>query len=625
MQEADRLFDIGVVDANSDGLLDVYTSNHHFRQALLLADGKGGYRDVVSDWGLDQSREFARAELSFVGPEIREPGLYIYWFGTQLLIQAHKLSDPARWAGTMRVNDPVEIARNEGFAIQKRDQATISDETVVSFTPAENGVLRMKPGGQGLPVTFEFGSAPSLGQIFVGRGKASPRQNRFALAMQDRHGLAWADFNGDGVLDVFISRGALAGTLRAHTDAINRLVKDELFLSEGAGRFQEVGEALGIRKRGCSGRHVRWLDVDNDGLMDLFVNCYDRGRVEGGYPKQLYRQNRDGSFTDVADEVGLGLPQHQISNFAWFDVEGDGDTDLLAFEDDGFYLYRNQNRRFARETVHPRTVDPAARIGRADDRAWFYDGKMTVGDFDNDGDLDVFSASRRGNLLLVNERGRLSVVELPSLSLPPRSIAATWVDFDNDGLLDLHLVPNGLFRQVEGGKFAPTGWFEYAPDEFSAAIVNWFDRDNDGRMDVLMALLPDAAYKPWWRFSEKRSGPPGRWTIGGFRNESRAGHWLQVNLDGALGNRQGVGARVTVVSGARRQVGVVGATEGSYFSQGHYRLYFGLGSVVPVDRVEVGWPDGGRDSFANVGADRVLDLRRSNQAPSAFANREARK
>ena len=118
LTESDRLFDMGVVDANGDDRLDVYTSNHHFRQVLLLADGKGGYRDVLSEWGLDQSREFPEAELSFVAPELVDAGVYVYWFGSNVVIRTHRSKELPQWQGVLRLYDPVKVVKNDGFAIK---------------------------------------------------------------------------------------------------------------------------------------------------------------------------------------------------------------------------------------------------------------------------------------------------------------------------------------------------------------------------------------------------------------------------------------------------------------------------------------------------------------------------
>jgi hypothetical protein len=622
--QADRLFDIGVVDVNGDNHLDIYSSNHHFRQVLLIANGQGSYRDVVSEWGLDQSKEFPLAELSFVVPDFSNPGLYIYWLGTQLIIRAIQIDGPEMWRGKVGFYDPVDILRSEGFAVEKRDPVAPDSETIIEFTANSVGLLRIRPGGQGLPIRFQVNGAAPLSKIFVGRGRVSPTTHEFTLAMRDRHAMAWADYNSDGVLDLFINRGALGGTLQSHTSEIRESIKDELLVSNGKGRFVDLGASLGLDKRGCSGRHARWVDFDGDGLLDLFVNCYDRENVRGAFPKQLYRQDHNGYLHDVAEDVGLGLPEHQIASFAWFDVENDGDVDVLAFQDEGIFLYRNSGGHFDPEFISPQPSQPAERIGQTKGTAWFYDGKLTIADYDTDGDLDAFSASKRGNLLLINREGSLFTMDPGSIGLPRKSITANWVDYDNDGLVDIHIVPEGLFRQQKNHSFVQAGALEIDPDQYKAAICNWFDVDNDGRLDVLMALSEERDFKHWWELTPKPIGPDS-WKVVSYRNiASSDNHWLQVKVGGSNGNPQAIGARVEVSAGDVHQVKEVGHSEGAFFSQGHYRLYFGLGGSKKLDKLTVRWPDGYERVFQDIAADKLINVMRTGDiAVSALSSSNA--
>jgi len=611
LKETFRLFDVGVVDANGDGLLDIYTSNHHFRQALLIADGKSGYRDVVSDWGLDQS-EYPLAELSFVAPRPERPGVYVYWLGTNFVVRAHRIQEIGQWRGSLHVFDPVEILKSDDFRVDKQEAKTgIVTETRIVFTTAKDGLLVLRPGGQGLPLDFKFEGDIRRGDVFVGLGKIPPKGMEFSLAMRDRHGHAWADFNGDGVMDIFINRGALAGTLRAYPEQVARGIRDELLLSRAPGVLEERGVQVGLEKKGCSGRHAQWVDFDGDGLLDLFVNCYDRDNVAGDYPKQLYRQGPRGVLRDVAEQVGIGLPEQQMANLVWFDVDGDGKTDLLAFQDEGLFLYRQSNGSFKREAVVKRGLEQAERVGQTQGNSWFFDGKLSIADYDGDGDLDVFSSSKRGNILLRNQGGRLEVVALDATGLPSRSTVANWVDFDNDGLPDLHLIPQGLFRQRADHTFEETGLLAVEANRYDAAIVNWADFDNDGTIDVLMALNENSEFRRWWEF-RKRPKPRSQWDVVALRNTAKVGHWLQVALVGTEGNRQGIGATVYVTVGQSTRVQTVGASEGSFYSQGHYRLYFGLGTRQKIDAIRVRWPDGAEQELRDIAADRLLSIVRES-------------
>lgn len=612
--ETYRLFDIGVVDANGDGRLDLFTSNHHFRQNLLIAQDGGRYSDVLSEWGLDQSTDFPGAELTFASPEIDKAGLYIYWLGTRLVLRAHQTGGHAQWKGVLRVHDPVDVVKNDGFQADKRESAGPVPETVLEFAVPADGLLVLNPGGQGLPINFQLVDAIPPAQVYVGRGKVSPAASSFSLAMRDRHALAWADYNDDGTLDLFANRGALGGTLRAHSEEVQRQLNDELLVSGGrSARFAERAAEVGILKRGCSGRHARWVDFNQDGRLDLYVNCQDRGHVEGRYPNQLYRQGAGRHFDDVAVENGLDVTESELVDFVWQDADLDGDMDLVTSEDDGFFLYRQDKGRFGREFigrgVFARADDP--NLKGTVDLAWFADGKLSVADFDADGDPDVFSASRMGNALLVNEKGRFAPADPPAFGLPRASLSAGWVDYDNDGRVDLHAVPQGVFRQKPDHRFEATGLLALPDDgRYRAAIASWFDLDNDGRRDVVMALSLTPDFKRWWEFDPPKRKPD-EWIVAAHRNAGPANHWLQVVLAGRDGNRQGIGARVTVTTPDGIQVQAVGDADGAFFSQGHYRLYFGLGRHAQADSVRIRWPDGAEQEFKDVTGDRLLTAERA--------------
>ena len=601
-----RLFDVGIVDVNEDGFLDVFTSNHHFRQLLLVSDGKGGFQDKLSEYGLDQSPAFPNAELAFNHPETDKPGLYLYWFGTQFVLRSHNLENPGSFSGSFTTHDWVKVVVDSGFKVDIDQQETKVSQTRVTFTPTENGRLVLNMGGQGLPLPFTFESTAEPARIFVGQGKVSPESQHFTLTMQDRHALAWVDFNDDGMKDVFIDRGALGGRLRAYPQHIIDAIFDEFLVSNGKKRYTNIVHKAGIEKKGCSGRHVRWVDIDSDGDLDLFINCYDRRNpmTIGKYPKQLYRQDDNGHFRDIAEEVGLGLPDLQFGSLLFIDADEDGDADLLTFVNDGVVLFRNDQGRFRQEKIYERPAEEGVKIGRTTGDDWLFDGRFTTADYDGDGDLDLFFSSKKGNLLIENRDGGYVVLDPETVGLPASSMTANWIDFDNDGKIDLHLVPQGIYRRSSDGRFHSTGLLEVSADRYRAAICNWFDVDNDGRLDVLLALSEKPGYKPWTEFFSKKKRRP-RWDLKLMRNTGAGNHWLQVRLAGHKGNPNGIGARVTVTTPDGEHVQEMGVTDGSFFSQGHYRLYFGLGEYDKAEKVTIHWPDGDTQVLEHVQGDRL--------------------
>ena len=225
--------------------------------------------------------------------------------------------------------------------------------------------------------------------------------------------MAWADFNGDGLLDVYITRGGLKGNM----GRFPKMFSDELMCNRG-NSFENCITSSGIRKNNNRGRAAEWIDHNADGLLDVFIG----NEIT---PNQLFEQRSDGSFSDVASELGLDVADS--GPFVWLDVDNDGDMDLLITKSSNISLYVNQSGSFKERSVGP--------------GGW--GGQFTVSDYDLDGDLDVFRASPQANLLLVNDKGTFDVVKPTSLGLPAKGVAAAFVDYDNDGLPDLHVVPGG--------------------------------------------------------------------------------------------------------------------------------------------------------------------------------------
>jgi hypothetical protein len=221
--------------------------------------------------------------------------------------------------------------------------------------------------------------------------------------------------------------------------------------------------------------------------------------------------------------------------------------------------------------------------------------QIALGDFDNSGTLDAMATGARGVSLLANRRGRLRPLR-SRLGLPGNAAAASFVDYDNDGHLDVSLAPQGIYRwDHRRDRFRRTGALTMRRTGY--AIVEWMDYDNDGRRDPLIA-------------ASAREFSPSAHVIR-KRNVTRAGHWLEVDLTGPSRNREAIGASVRAkLRGGRTLTQWVGQNDDARHSQGHYRLYFGLGRARVVKRLIVRWPGGGETRLRKVGADRLLRISR---------------
>jgi hypothetical protein len=561
----DRSFtldDLGVTDYEGDGDLDVFTTNHLATQLLLANDGSGSFEDRLTAANLNQTPAFPGWEDEPNGPDMSTPGLYIYRnSGVQLRLVGE--SDETV-TGELRFVSPVGVAEATGA------QATVSHNVVVDpprdvvdFTMSGDSSLRLRPDSSGLPVEVVIDAPHPLGEVFVGRRGVTPSGRQFTLYQRDRHGMAWADLNRDGHIDAFVTRGGVSGNIKRYKG----VVQDELLLGDGV-RFTDAIAGSGITKGTCRGRAAAAVDYNRDGLLDVFADCF-------GDSPRLFRQRPGGSFKNVSES--LERARVRGTAFRWLNLDNRGGEELISA----------RKRKFDVFVRHKRDWERIQKIkGRHDANAQ----KLTVADYDNDGDPDLFAAAKSGSSLLVNHGGRLRRAKPQSVGLPSRALTANWVDYDNDGLTDLHLIPGGLFRQVAGHVFAPTGLaLPGAPA--LRAFASWFDFDNDGSRDVALAV---------------RRSDDGRYaSLGLLENVGPVGNWIEVELTGRPGNHQAIGATVSATAAGRTQTQWVGQNDGSQLSQGHYRLYFGLGAA-PGAALTVTWPDGTVQRLGSVPANRIL-------------------
>ena len=273
---------------------------------------------------------------------------------------------------------------------------------------------------------------------------------------------AWADFDGDGDLDLFVGFAK---------DVPNRLYRND------AGRFTDVAAALGVADLDET-RAAAWGDFDGDGALDLYVGFID-GATK---PNRLYRNERGRRFVDVAGQFGVSL--HGVTRQpSWIDFDGDGDVDLfIAFRDQPNRLFRNDGKAFVEVARAMAVDDPRKTVGAS----WF--------DFDEDGDLDVYVANQEGdaNALFRNDGSRFTDIAkdlgLDAVGRPAGngSVGTCVTDFDGDGHLDLFVAnygPSFLYRNT-GGRFTDVAAAAGLAVDHHNVSCAWGDYDNDGRPDL---------------------------------------------------------------------------------------------------------------------------------------------
>lgn len=488
-------------------------------------------------------------------------------------------------------------------------------------------------------------------------------------------GLALFDFDNDGDIDIYFLNGAaLRGTV---TEVAPR---NALYRNEGGWRFTDVTEQTGVGHRGF-GLGVAIGDYNQDGHRDIYVNNYG--------PNVLYRNNGDGTFTDVTQESGVANGHRVGAGASFLDIDNDGDLDLYVVN---YVNFTYDNHQITRFNGFPAYVGPMNFNGTPDTLyrnngdGTFTDISVLSGiashpgtgmgivcvDFDEDGDTDIFVGNDvAGNSIFQNDgRGVFEEVGLVSglaYDLTGKAQGTMGVacgDFNNDGRLDFYVTSYQrdlatLYANGGGGIFQDVTRSTGAGDQ-TFAQVTWgngmVDLDNDGDLDLFVAcghlhdnvalfdrttsyrarniLLENERGKRFINVSDRAgSGLQVRQSSRGagfddldndgdidvvilnsrsaptlLRNVSEnQNHWLQVRLRGKDANRDGIGARVKVWAGDLFQVAEVHSGRG-YQSHFGLRLHFGLGPHTEVDRLEVHWLNGAVDRLENLPADEPIEI-----------------
>ncbi len=383
---------------------------------------------------------------------------------------------------------------------------------------------------------------------------------------------SFADYDTDGYVDLYVTNyvdftmdtpkwcGDHIRKIRTycHPDAYEG-VPDILYHNNGDGTFTDVTKKAGITERWGKGLGVIWSDFDNDGDLDLYV-------AKDAVPHAMYRNNGNGTFTDVTLESGTGYsedgrPESGMGTDSG-DYDGDGLFDLISCHLSGEpnELYRNLgNMKFEVATFTS---------GFGEISIPFVGFGCQFLDFDNDGDLDIYVANGHiiDNIKLINDS--LSWAQRPFL-------------FENQG--------NGKFLEVardHGAVFSR---------EFVGRGQASADIDGDGDLDIVQNNNNHAALL--------------------LRNDGgNSRHYLRLKLTGTRSNRDAIGARVTVTAGGRKQVREARSAS-SYCSQSEMVLHFGLGGSTKADKVEIRWPAGTVQVLTDVKADQVLAVKEPSGAP----------
>jgi hypothetical protein len=439
--------------------------------------------------------------------------------------------------------------------------------------------------------------------------------------MNGEFGCSWGDFNGDGYLDLF-----LPGVWYPNT----------LYRNDGGSHFTDVSNSMGIAGpfNGLAMGAV-WADFNGDGRLDLL--CTDAGL-------KLYR-NDGNVFTDISAASNLNSidPGAMLSGTAVADFDNDGDLDIALAGGVGIalpiHILRNDNGVFT-------DVAPAMGITSSLE-CWAPEWV----DINNDGKLDLWLPTIRtpgtGCMLLINQGGQLVPSDPAVTGIQAKSaIVSCWGDFNNDGYMDLFLIPYSgdndgvakLYRNNGDGTFTDVAQAYGLNQAFSSARgVYWGDYDNDGSLDLLIGNWTGPQYlfhNDGDHFTEV-GAQTGAGFIGRFRstlfvdydndgnldinynegprntigqpklllhNSGNSNHWAGIVPRAFESNTAAIGARITLVAGSLRQIRDIQGG-GSGITTGDLRALFGLGNISAIDSVIVRWPTGKTSVFKNLKLD----------------------
>jgi hypothetical protein len=428
-------------------------------------------------------------------------------------------------------------------------------------------------------------------------------------------GAAVGDFNNDGFDDLYVTC----------------LGPNHLFKNNGNGTFTDVTRTAGVGDpRWSTG--AAFVDYDNDGKLDLFVANYvdfdinhlpefgkDKTCQYKGIPVQcgprgmpgagdsLYHNNGDETFTEVSKKAGVDDANGYFGmGVICSDFDEDGFTDIYVADDSSpnFFYHNNGDRTFK---------EIGFTSGTAVNENGSEQGSMgvTVGDYDHDGKLDIFVTNFVDEYnTLYHGEGRLNFTDishaakLAAISYPYVGWGTKFFDYDNDGWLDLFIANGHVYPQLENyrqrklvHKNNRNGTFTEVAEQLGAPLVEkrasrgvaFGDIDNDGDVDLVIADLDGPAQLL------RNDG-------GNFNNS------VLIKTIGVKSNRDGIGARVRIVSGDLTQMDEV-RSGGSYISQSDLRLHFGLEKRTKIDLLEIRWPGGAVDRITNTSVNKILTVK----------------
>lgn len=439
------------------------------------------------------------------------------------------------------------------------------------------------------------------------------------------------DYNNDGFKDIFVLRGAwLRGNYGKQPNSLLR--------NNGNGTFTDVTYTSGLLSFHPT-QTATWNDFNNDGWLDVFIGneSWEGNAASGQHPAELYVNNQDGTFTNVAETAGVAVVGF-VKGVTSGDYNNDGWKDLFATSLSGQrFLLKNRGTpgkipMFEDVTVQANLA--AEGISRTFP-TWFWDYNndgwldLFVGDFTFDMPISAYSAAEALNiptgvsgaskLYRNNHDGTFTdVSQEVGLVKKAYAMGANFGDIDNDGYLDMYLgtgnpelesiVPNKLFKNINGERFADVTAQARMGHLQKGHAISFADVDNDGDQDIYIEI--GGAYKGDAFHNAFYVNP----------NQNENNNWIVLNLVGTRANRSAIGARIKVTfteNGEKRSV-YRDVNSGGSFGASPLRKEIGIGRAGQIDEIEIQWHPGTKQIIRDVQPNQFLQITEGNDQVKAI-------
>jgi hypothetical protein len=409
--------------------------------------------------------------------------------------------------------------------------------------------------------------------------------------------LVQTDYNNDGHMDIFISRGAW----------LNYPIRQTLLRNNGDGTFSDVTQQAGLLDP-VNSTNSSWADYDNDGWLDVYI------LNETGH-NRLYHNRKDGTFEEVAAKAGVpGDPSAMCKGANWIDYDNDDYPDLFVdnYHGDAHLYHNNRNGTFTDVTTSMGITGP-----RKGFSCWAWD-------YDNDGWLDIFATcydlslegvvkglvgqphNQLSNRLFHNQKGQGfgAKTNNAGLNMVFEAMGCNFGDLDNDGFLDFYvgtgdtdlsgLMPNRMFKNVDGKRFADITASSGTGNLQKGHGVSFADWDRDGDLDIFVEMGGVTSGDKYHNIL--------------FQNPGQGNNHLTVKLVGKKSNRPAIGARIKVVTGGSKPLTIYRhVSSGSSWGANPLEQHIGLGKADRIATLEIHWPTSGTTQvFHDIPANQAI-------------------